>query len=91
MSSLPFSAVEQFSSLLTQTSRGCEAGVVGQGTLLSIDGNDIEHARCDEKTRATIAIISRAIAAVNPCVEAVEREASVGSRSLNTAIDRRLD
>ena len=45
----------------------------------------------DEKTRATIAIISRAIAAVNPCVEAVEREASVGSRSLSTANDRRLD
>jgi hypothetical protein len=61
-------------------------------TLKTIDA--VEAARAampHEKTRATIAIISRAIAAVNPCVEAVEREASVGSRSLSTANDRRLD
>jgi hypothetical protein len=45
----------------------------------------------DERTQATIALVSKTIAVVSPCVEAVERGASVGSRSLITAIDRRLD
>jgi hypothetical protein len=45
----------------------------------------------DDRTQATIARVSKTIAAVSPCVEAVERGASVGLRSLITAIDRRLD
>jgi hypothetical protein len=45
----------------------------------------------DAKTQATIALVSKTIAAVSPCVEAVERGSSVGSRSFITAIDRRLD
>jgi hypothetical protein len=61
-------------------------------TLKSIAA--VEAARAampDERTQATIARVSKTIVAVSPCVEAVERGASVGSRSLITAIDRRVE
>jgi hypothetical protein len=68
--------------------RAFEAAVAGQAIAA------VEAARAampDERTQATIALVSKTIAAVSPCVEAVERGASVRSRSLITAIDRRLD
>jgi hypothetical protein len=68
------------------------AHLLSPATLKSIAA--VEAARAampDERTQATIALVSKTIAAVSPCVEAAERGASVGSRSLITAIDRRLD
>jgi hypothetical protein len=68
------------------------AHLLSPATLKSIAA--VEAARAampDERTQVTIALVSKTIAAVSPCVEAAERGASVGSRSLITAIDRRLD
>jgi hypothetical protein len=68
------------------------AHLLSPATLKSIAAVEVARAAMpDERTQATIALVSKTIAAVSPCVEAAERGASVGSRSLITAIDRRLD